>query len=240
LDPTPVALTSPSPGDTTRPSPQAETSAVKAISDGTIDKTPPQSALEESSTPSDEASAPRASTSPEEGAQAAASPMVEAPDRSISVTSTKAQESATPSRDSANVVSDEAESNARSSGPINDTATPMIIFPALAGLALLVIGSRFLIKYDTARRAQVYDQGQHEGRDGPHRQESVLEKQEFHSFVSVVSDQDTLQAAGDAVKITREIGKRRYKLAQLRQHVERMLRSATGPYAQPLQEQTIA
>jgi hypothetical protein len=125
----------------------------------------------------------------------------------------------------------------------------MIIFPVLAlGLALLLIGSRFLIKYDTTRRvkydatrrAQVFDQGQHEGRDGPHRQQSVLEKQEFHSFVSVVSDQDTLQAAGDAVKITREISKRKYKLAQLRQHVERMLRSATGPHARPLQEQTIA
>ena len=241
LETTPVALTSPSPGDTTRPSPQAETSAVKAISDGTIDKAPPQSALEESSTASDETSAPQASTSPEQGAQSAASPMVEAPDRSISVASTKAQESATPSRDSANVLSDEAESDARSRGPINDTATPMIIFPVLAlGLALLVIGSRFLIKYDTARRAPVYEQGQHEGRDDPHRQESVLEKQEFHSFVSVVSDQDTLQAAGDAVKITREISKRKYKLAQLRQHVERMLRSATGPHAQPLQEQTIA
>jgi hypothetical protein len=32
------------------------------------------------------------------------------------------------------------------------------------------------------------------------------------SFVSVVSDQDTLQAAGDAVKTTREISKRRYWL----------------------------
>jgi hypothetical protein len=29
-------------------------------------------------------------------------------------------------------------------------------------------------------------------------------------------------------------------LAQLRQHIESMLRSATGPYAQPLQEQTHA
>ena len=64
-DPTPVADArpmSPSPGDTTPPSPQAETSALKAISapvsGGTIDKTPRQSALEESSTPSEEASTP--------------------------------------------------------------------------------------------------------------------------------------------------------------------------------------
>ena len=116
----------------------------------------------------------------------------------------------------------------------------MIIFPVLAlGLALLGIGSRFLIKHDAARRAQVDDRGRHEGRDGLHRQVSVIEGQEFHSFVSVVSDQGTLRADGDAVKITREISKRRHKLAQLRQHIERMLRSATGPYAQPLQEQTM-
>ena len=117
----------------------------------------------------------------------------------------------------------------------------MIIFPVLAlGLALLGIGSRFLIKHNTARRAQVNDRGRHEGRDGLHRQESVIEGQEFHSFVSVVSDQCTLRGDGDTVKITREIGKRRHKLAQLRQHIECMLRSATGPYAQPLQEQTHA
>jgi hypothetical protein len=236
---------SPSRGDTTRPSPQAKTSALEAISapifGGTIDKTPRQSALEESSTPSEEASTPQAGTLPEAGAQTAASPMVAAPDPPILVTSTKTQESATPSRTRADVVSDEAENSARRGGPINNAATPMIIFPVLAlGLALLGIGSRFLIKHDAARRAQVNDQGRHEGRDGLHRQESVIEGQEFHSFVSVVSDQGTLRADGDAVKITREISKRRHKLAQLRQHIECMLRSATGPYAQPLQEQTHA
>ena len=247
-DPTPVADTrpmSPSRGDTTRPSPQAKTSALEAISapifGGTIDKTPRQSAPEESSTPTEEASTPQAGTSPEAGAQMAASPMVAAPDPPISVTSTKTQESATPSRTRADVVSDEAENSARSGGPINNAATPMIIFPVLAlGLALLGIGSRFLIKHDAARRAQMNDQGRHEGRDGLHRQESVIEGQEFHSFVSVVSDQGTLRADGDAVKITREISKRRHKLAQLRQHIECMLRSAAGPYARPLQEQTTA
>jgi hypothetical protein len=246
-DPTPVADArpmSPRPGDTTRPSPQAETSALRTISapvsGGTIDKTPRQSALEESSTPSEEASALQAGTSPEAGPQTAASPMVGAPDRPISVTSTKTQESATPTRTRADVVSDEAESNAWIGGPINNAATPMIIFPVLAlGLALLGIGSRFLIKHDAARRAQVNAQDRHEGRDGLHRQESVIEGQEFHSFVSVVSDQGTLRADGDAVKIMHEISKRRQKLAQLRQHIERMLRSATGPYAPPF-EQTIA
>jgi hypothetical protein len=138
-------------------------------------------------------------------------------------------------------MSDEAENNPRSSGPINNAATPMIVFPVLAlGLALLGIGSRFLIKHDAARRAQVNDRGRHEGRDGLHRLESVIQGQEFHSFVSVVSDQGTLRGDGETVKITREISKRRYKLAQLRQHIESMLRSATGPYAQPLQEQTHA
>jgi hypothetical protein len=247
-DPTPVAdvrPTSPSPGDTTRPSPQAETSALKAISapvsGETIDKTPRQSALEESSTPSEEASTRQAGTSPEAGAQTAVSPMVWAPDRPTSVTSTKPQESGALTGTDADVMSDEAENNPRSSGPINNAATPMIVFPVLAlGLALLGIGSRFLIKHDAARRAQVNDRGRHEGRDGLHRQESVIQGQEFHSFVSVVSDQGTLRGDGETVKITREISKRRHKLAQLRQHIESMLRSATGPYAQPLQEQTHA
>jgi len=247
-DPTPVAdprPRPPSPDDTTPLSPQAETSALKAISapvsGGTIDKTPRQSALEESSTPSEEASTRQAGTSPEAGAQTAASPMAGAPVRPTSVASTKTQESAAPTGTRADVISDEAENNARSSGPINNAATPMLIFPVLAlGLALLGIGSRFLMKHDAARRAQVNDRGRREGRDGLHRQVSVIEGQEFHSFVSVVSDQDTLRADGDAVKITREISKRRHKLAQLRQHIECMLRSATGPYAQPLQEQTHA
>ena len=233
-DPTPVAdvrPTSPSPGDTTRPSPQAETSALKAISapvsGETIDKTPRQSALEESSTPSEEASTRQAGTSPEAGAQTAVSPMVWAPDRPTSVTSTKPQESGAPTGTHADVMSDEAENNPRSSGPINNAATPMIVFPVLAlGLALLGIGSRFLIKHDAARRAQVNDRGRHEGRDGLHRQESVIQGQEFHSFVSVVSDQGTLRGDGETVKITREISKRRHKLAQLRQHIELMLRSA--------------
>ena len=247
-DRTPVADArpmSPSPGNPTPPSPQAETSALKAISapvsGGTIDKTPQQSALEERSTLTEEASSPEAGTPPEAGTQTAASPIVAAADRPISVTSTKTQESATPTHTRGDGVSDEAENSARSGGPISNAATPVIIFPVLAlGLALLGIGSRFLIKHDAARRAQVNDRGRHEGRDGLHRQESVIEGQEFHSFVSVVSDQGTLRADGDAVKITREIGKRRHKLAQLRQHIERMLRSAAGPYALPLQGQTTA
>jgi hypothetical protein len=232
LDPRPIALTSPSPSDTTWPSPQAKTSAVRAISapvsGGTIDEIPQRSAPDQSSAPSQEASTP--------GAQEAALRTVGAPDRAISDTSSETQESATPTR-----AFDEAKSNARSSGPIDDTATPMIICPVLAlGLALLGIGSRFLIKYDAARPAQVDDQGWHKGRDGPRLQKSVPEEQEFHSFVSVVSDPGTLQADGDSVKITREISKRRHKLAQLRQHIECTLRSATGPHAQPLQEQIIA
>jgi len=247
-DPTPVADAhpiSPSPGDTTRPSPQAETSALKAISapvsGGTIDKTLRQRALEESSTPSEEASTPQAGISQEADAQTAASPAAGAPDRPISVTSTKTQESATPTRPRADIVSDEAENNARSGEPINNAATPMTIFPVLAlGLALLGLGSRFLIKHNAARRAQVNDQGRHERRNGLHRQESSIDEQEFHSFVSVVSDQGTLRTDGDAVKITREISKRRHRLAQLRQHIEGMLRSATGPYAQPLHERPIA
>jgi hypothetical protein len=140
---------------------------------------------------------------------------------------------------------DEAENSARS-GPINNGATPMMIFPVLAlGLALLGIGSRFLIKRTALRRAQIAtgeseldwtnDQRPDDGRDGLNLQEAAVEAQEFHSFVSAVSDEGTLRADGDAVKIAREIGKRRHKLAQLRQNIEWMLRSVAGPYAEPRQ-----
>jgi hypothetical protein len=253
-DPTPVidaAPMSPSPSDTTPPSPHAETSALKPssapASSRTIDGTPGQSVLNERTAPTEEAPALQTGASSETGAQAAApAPVAASPDPPIAVASVKIRESAA-TRNRANVVPDEAENSARSGGPINNAATPMMIFSALAlGLALLGMGSRFLIIQAAARRAQIVmdepeldrtnDQGWHSGRDGLNRQESGVEGQEFHSFVSAISDQGTPRADGDAVKIAREIGKRRHKLARLRQNIEWMLRSAAGPYGEPLQE----
>jgi hypothetical protein len=239
-----------SPGDNTAPSLHPETSGLKEISapvsTRAIDRTSGQSALDKSTALTEEAL--QAGTSSEPGARSAAAPVAASPDPPIAAVSVKTQEpAATPPRNRADEVSDEAENGTRSDGPINNGATPMTIFPVLAlGLALLGIGSRFLIRYaaarrmltviDEARRDRANDQGRHEGRDGLRRQVPVVEGQEFHSFVSAVSDRGTLRADGDAVKITREIGKRRHKLAQLRQNIEWMLRSAAGPYPEPLQE----
>jgi hypothetical protein len=252
-DPTPAidaAPTSPSPSDVAPPSPHAEPSALKAIaapgSSRTIDRTPGQSALDNSTTPAREGPALQTDTSSETGAQAATVPGTALPDPPIAVASVKTQESAPDPTGNRAEMPDEAENNARSGGPINNGATPMMIFPVLAlGLALLGIGSRFLIKRAALRRAQIVmgepeldrtsNQARNDGRDSLQQQESVVEGQEFHSFISAVSDEGPLRADGDAVKIAREIGKRRHKLAQLRQNIEWMLRSVAGPYAEPRQ-----
>jgi hypothetical protein len=234
------------------PSLRAETSALKEtsapVSAKTIDGSAWQSAQDKNAALSEEAPAVQTGASSETGARAAAVPSPVSPDQPIAVASVQTQESAATSpRNRADIVSDQAENTAQSGGPNNSTATPITIFPVLAlGLALLGMGSRFLIKHAAARRAQIAidglehqrtnDQGRREGRDGLRRQESVVEAPEFHSFVSAVSDEGTLRADGDAVKITRDIGRRRHRLAQLRQNIESMLRSATGPYASPLQE----
>jgi hypothetical protein len=244
-DPTPAADATPmlpNPGDATPP--------LSASAFRTIDKTHRQSAQDESVTPTGEAPAPQADISSEAPAQVAASPMVAPHDPPIEVVSAKAQESAaTLPRTRADGMSDESENSARSGGSINNGATPMLVFPLLAlGLALLGVGSRFLVKHHAARRAQaiidesglerVKDQDAQQRRHDLQRRESVVEGQELHSFISAVSDQGTSRADGDAVRITREIGKRRHRLAQLRQNIEWMLRSAAGPYAKPFQEQT--
>jgi hypothetical protein len=261
-DPTPVADApspmSPGPGDITPLSAPARTSILKAVSapapGATIDKPPQQSAQEESATPIVEAPPPQAGASLEAGVQTSASRTAAPAEPAIAVTSAKTQESAaTPPRARADGPSDEAEYSARSGGPINNgatnnSATPIIIFPILAlGLALLGIGSRLLVKHAAARGAQsivdehqfdrVSDDGRREGRDIPDRPALVIGP-ELNSLISAVSDQGTFRGDGDAVRVTREISKRRYKLAHLRQHIERMLRSAVGPYAESLQEQT--
>jgi hypothetical protein len=247
-DPTPgtdAAAVSSSLGDGIPASPQAKTAALKPIaasaSGGTIDKSPRQGALEESTMRTEDAPVPQAGTLLEAGGQTAASPMLAPPDQPNPVASARPQEyAANPARTRADVMLDEADNSARSSGPINNGATPMIIFPLLAlGLALLGIGSRFLVKHGVSRRAwtiireaefgRMNHQGWREGRDDVHRQDSVVRQQELNSFISAVSDQGASRADGDAVRITREIGKRRHRLAQLRQNIEWMLRSTAEP-----------
>ena len=257
FDPIPapeIVPTSPSPSyNAAAPSVRAEASVLPEtsapVSGRIIDGTARQSALDKSTPPTEEARAVQAGASSETGVRAAAAPSAVSPDPPIAVASPiqTAESAATSPANRADAVFDQAENGAQNGGPNNNAATPITIFPVLAlGLALLGMGSRFLIKHAAARRAQTNvgglerertnDQGRREARDGLRRQESVVEVQEFHSFVSAVSDEDTLRADGDAVKITRDIGRRRHRLAQLRQNIEWMLRSATGPYASPLQE----
>jgi hypothetical protein len=249
--PSPMA---PSPGDIAPPPSPARTSALKIISApasvAAIDKTHQQSAQDDSVAPTAEIPAPEAGPSSIAGAQTAASPSGEPSDPAIAIASAKIQESVA-TRTRVDVPADEAENSVRSGGSANNAAIPIVVFPVLAlWLALLGIGSRVLAKHAAARGAQAvaderqFDPANYKGwrgeRGDPDRQELAIEGQELNSLISAVSDQGALRADGDAVRVTREISMRRYKLAHLRQHIERMLRSAAGPYAGPLQGQTTA
>jgi hypothetical protein len=249
--PSPMA---PSPGDITPPPSPARTSALRTISTpafgAAIDKTHQQSAQDESVMPTAEVPAPEADPSLSAGAQTAASPTGEPSDPAIAIGSAKIHETAA-IRTRVDVPSDEAENGGRSGASANNAAIPIAVFPVLAlWLALLGIGSRMLVKHAAARGAQAAadehrldpanDKGWRGERRNPDRQEFAIEGQELNSLISAVSDQGALRADGDAVRVTREISMRRYKLAHLRQHIERMLRSAAGPYAEPLQGQTTA
>jgi hypothetical protein len=241
--------TSAGPGDITPGSSPAKTSAFRAISapasGAAVDRTLQQGAQDESVAPAVDVPAPEAGPSLTAGAQTAASPTGEPSDPAIAI-----QESAA-IRTRVDVPSDEAENSVRSGGSTNNAAIPIVVFPVLAlWLALLGIGSRMLVKHAAARGAQAAadehrldpanDKGWRGERGNPDRQEFAVEGQELNSLISAVSDQGALRADGDAVRVTREISMRRYKLAHLRQHIERMLRSAAGPYAEPLQGQTTA
>jgi hypothetical protein len=244
--------TSAVPGDIAPGSSFARTSAFKAVSapaSGAVDRTHQQGAPDEGVAPAAELRAPEVGPSLIVGAQTAASPMGESLDAANAIASAKIQESvATSTR--VDVPADEAENSAPSGGSANNAAIPILVFPVLAlWLALLGIGSRLLVKQAAARGTQAVaderwldpanDKGWRGERGNPSRQELAIEGQELNSLISAVSDQGALRA-DDAVRVTREISMRRYKLAHLRQHIERMLRSAAGPYAEPLQGQTTA
>jgi hypothetical protein len=241
-------------GDIAPGSLPAKTSAFKAISaaasGAAADRTLQQGAQDESVAPTAEVPALEAGPSLTAGAQTAASPTGEPSDPAVVIASAKIHETAA-TRTRMDVPADEAENSARSGGSANNAAIPIAVFPVLAlWLALLGIGSRLLVKHAAARGAQAAadeyrldpanDKGWGGERGNPDRHEFAIEGQELNSLISAVSDQGALRADGDAVRVTREVSMRRYKLAHLRQHIERMLRSAAGPYAGPLQGQTTA
>jgi hypothetical protein len=241
-------------GDITPGSSPRKMSAFRAnsapVSGAAVDRTHQQGAQDESVAPAADVAAPEAGPSLITGAQTAASPAGEPSDPAITIASAKIQESAA-ARIRVDAPADEAENNARNGGSANNATIPIVVFPVLAlWLALLGMGSRALAKRAAARGAQVVADGRRldpandkawcDERGNPDRQELAIEGQELNSLISAVSDQGALRADGDAVRVTREISMRRYRLAHLRQHIERMLRSAAGPYVGPLQGQTTA
>jgi hypothetical protein len=154
------------------------------------------------------------------------------PDAPSTVTLVTAKEPiAVPTDAPADAVSVDAERTARGDKPTKNAGMPMIIFPILA-LGLTVVGFLF-VKIAATRRTRttnyhaepgwIDDQGQHQWRDD--RQGSVDERREYQSLISVVSD--LFRVEGGADQITYEISKRRDKLAQLHQDLDRLLQSTT-------------
>jgi hypothetical protein len=186
-------------------------------------------------TPAAETPAPQTNTSSPTSAEAAGqapSGSVAWPDAPSTVTLVTAKKPiAVPTDAPADAVSVDAERTARGDKPTKNAGMPMIIFPILA-LGLTVVGFLF-VKIAATRRTRttnyhaepdwIDDQGQHQWRDD--RQGSVDERREYQSLISVVSD--LFRVEGGADQITYEISKRRDKLAQLHQDLDRLLQSTT-------------
>ena len=114
---------------------------------------------------------------------------------------------AIPTGDPLGSVSGDAERIGRSGEPTKNVG--ITIFPILAlGLAVVGILSRVVMKTVAARRPE---------------SQSVDERREFHSLISVVSDSGLFRAEGGDYQIAHQISKRRDKLAQLRQVLDRLL-----------------
>ncbi len=223
---------SPTSGDTAPPPPHVKKLAVKPmpapVLSATTDKSAQQGEQQENTArPIPEVPAPQVTTASQTSAQAAApppvawpdAPLVKAPDPIVVPTN------------------DDAETTARGREPTNNTGMPMIIFPLFAlGLAAVGILWRVVIKNAAARRAQIIighaepgivdDQLQREGLDDQDRHELVHER---HALISAVSDQGPAERT---FQITHEIIKRKDKLAQLHQDLDRLLQAPGRPHDQ--------
>ena len=89
----------------------------------------------------------------------------------------------------------------------------------VAGRRRSIVGilSRVVMKTVAARRAES------QGIDDQDLHASVDERREFHSLISVVSDSGLFRAEGGDYQMAHQISKRRDKLAQLRQVLDRLL-----------------
>ena len=229
-----------SPGDSAPPSPHVKILAVKPTSaqgiTATANKLAERDAQEGNTAPSMiEAPALQASMSSQTSAQAAGPasvPPVTWPDAPPAVAAVHAQVPlAIPTDAPTDDVSVDAETIGRGGKPTNNTGMPMIIFPILA-LGLTAVGilsmkiaaaRRRRIVTDHAEPDGVYDQRQHEWRDNHDQLGSVHERREYQSLISAISD--TFRAEDGADQITHQISKRRDKLAQLHQDLDRLLQS---------------
>jgi hypothetical protein len=230
-----------SPGDSAPPSPRVKMLADKPTSaqeiTATSDKLAQRSANEgNTAPPTIEALAPQASTSSQTSPQSAEPspvPSVTWPDAPPAVAAVQPQAPvAIPTAALADEGSVDAERIAGGGKPTNNAGMPMIIFPILA-LGLTAVGilsmkiaaaRRRRIVMDHAEPDRVYDQRQHEWRDN-HDQRGSVHEREYQSLVSAVSD--PFRAEDGAEQITHQISKRRDKLAQLHQDLDRLLQSPT-------------
>lgn len=234
-----------SPGDAA-PSPHAKLRAVQPkpaqLVTATKDRLVQRSAQEGDTAPSMIEAQASAQTGAEAEGLSSAAPVVW-PDASPAVATDKAQGpildlTSTPPE----AVSDDAERTVRGGRTTNKAGMPIIIFPILA-LVLAAGGILFRVamKIATARRTRttidyfepdrINDQLQHEWRDDQDQQGCVDERQEYYSPISAVSDCGPPRAESDASLIAHKISKRRDKLAQLRQDLDRLLQSPKeGPH----------
>jgi hypothetical protein len=122
-------------------------------------------------------------------------------------------------------MSGDAERIGRRGEPTKN-AGMITILPILAlGLAVVGLLSRVVMKTAAAHRAEsqsIEDQDQHV---------SVDERREFHSLISAVSDSGLFRAESSDYQTVHQISKRRDKLAQLRQVLDRLLQHETERHA---------
>jgi hypothetical protein len=180
-----------------------------------------------------EAPAPQASTSSQTSPEAPAAPEAW-PDAAPAVAALNAPAPiAVPTDAPADVVSVDAERTAQGHKPTENAGMPMIVFPILA-LGLTLVGALFM-KIAAMRRARIpmdrpepdsnAAQYQHARRDDQDER-GIDERREYQSLISAVSEPFRVDSAADL--ITHEISKRKDKLAQLHQDLDRLLQSSTA------------
>jgi len=215
-----------SPDDTTPPLPHVKILAVKPkpaeVITATTDNLAQRGAQEGNNASSlIEAPALQLSTSPQTKAHAAGSAPA-APVASPAPPALATVKALEPIAVPSDSMSGDAERIGRSGEPTKNAWMLTTILPILAlGLAVVGILFRVVMRTVAARPAES------QSIDDQHQHVSVDERREFHSLIAAVSDSGLFRAEGDDYQIARQISKRRDKLAQLRQVLDRLLQHET-------------